>query len=169
VDLNVKTNFNYYNLVLAPDTIYTENIEDGKTVSYATKLSTSVKNDVGNIYVRAKFTTNRSELSLYFNNLTTDTVYTSSANGKWVYNESDEYYYYIGSVGTTEITFNAGYYVDNTLDNSDAGDEVEIDFVFESIQRPYGAYHAVWATAPAIFDTFASADSGYIEPKPDNS
>ena len=171
VDLNVKTNFNYYNLVLAPDTIYTENVEDGKTVSYATKLSTGIKNDIGNIYVRAKFSTNRPELSLYFTNLTTDTEYTASANGKWVYNDSDDFYYYIGSVGTSEITFNAGYYVDNTLDNSDAGDDVEIDFVFESIQRPYGAYHAVWTTAPAIFDSFASADSGYVEPQPepDNS
>ena len=172
VDLNVNTNFNFYNLVLAPDTIYTQNIEDGETVSYATRLTTNIKNDIGSIYVRAKFETNRPELSLYFNNLTTDTTYTEAAKGKWFYNaevdtdddgvndSGDGYYYYIGSVGTAEIIFNAGYYVDNTLDNSKAGAEVTIDFVFESIQRPYGAYKAVWDGAPDIFNEFAYVDTG---------
>lgn len=169
VDLNVETNFNFYNLVLAPDTIYTENIEDGKTVSYATRINAGVSNDTGTIYVRAKFETNRQELSLYFNNLTTATSYPEdeesrkNVNGKWFYNEPDGYYYYIGGVGTSEVIFNAGYYVDNTLNNSKAGEEVEINFVFESIQRPYGAYHAVWTTAPTVFDGFASFDSGYTE------
>jgi len=169
VDLNVRTNFNFYNLVLAPDTLYKENIEDGQTVSYATTVSTGAKNDTGNIYVRARFSTNRPELSLYFENLTTETNYENAINN-WYYNEEidsnndgtpesgDGWYYYIGSVGATSITFNSGYYVDNTLHNGVAGETVTIDFVFEAIQRPYGAYNAVWTSAPSVFDDFASQD-----------
>jgi hypothetical protein len=171
VDLTVETNFNFYNLVLAPDTLYKNNIEDGQNESYATRIRTSDENDVQTIYVRAKFTTNRTELTLHFDNLTTATTYTSSELNKWVYNSADGYYYYLGEVGTSEIIFNSGYYVDNTLHNAPAGPnvlnapnakaDVEINFVFESIQRPYGAYDAVWTTAPAIFDAFAKANSGY--------
>ena len=166
VDLRVQTNFNFYNLVLAPDMVYTENIEDGQSVSYATRLTTSTKNDTGSIYVRAKFYTNRPELSLHFTNLTTATSFVDeetgdTESGKWFYNEEDDFYYYLGSVGTSEVIFNAGYYVDNTLDNSKAGDEVEINFTFEAIQRPFGAYSVVWDSAPTIFDEFAVLDSGY--------
>lgn len=174
VDLEVNTNFNFYNLVLAPDTDYINGTEDGKSVSYATTLKTSSKNDAGAIYVRAKFETNRPELSLIFgSNITTDTIYNPDLHKdkKWYYNalvdedndgvydSGDGYYYYIGSVGTTAITFNTGYHVDNTLNNSVAGEDVTINFIFESIQRPYGAY-TVWEnTAPEIFKSFANGDS----------
>jgi len=164
--LSVETHFNFYNLVLAPDTLYTENIEDGKAVSYATRIRTSNDNDTGTIYVRAKFTTNRPELTLHFNKFTDATTYNDDLEGYWCYNSSDQYYYYLGEVGSTDIIFNSGYYVDNTLNNSKANADVEINFVFESIQRPYGAYHAVWKSAPGIFDSFASSNSGYVESTP---
>ena len=176
IDLEVNTNFNFYNLALAPDTYYTDGIVDGESVSYATTLKTADSNDIKDIYVRAKFTTNREELTLYFNGnlLEVGTTYSSGiANkGNWYYNEfvdenddgtpesGDGYYYYIGSVTTTEITFNAGYHVDNTLNNDKAGDPVTIDFIFESLQKPYGAYLAEWSSAPQIFKDFAAADSG---------
>ena len=174
VDLEVSTNFNFYNLVLAPDTYYTSNIEDGEEVSYATTIKTSTKNNVADIYVRAKFETNRSELTMYFdgNLLASDTEYTSAILGNWYYNaiidedndgtpeSGDGYYYYIGSVSTDPITFNAGYHVDNTLNNDKAKDPVTIDFTFESLQKPYGAYLAEWTKAPQIFKDFAASDSG---------
>lgn len=161
VDLSVKSNFNFYNLVLAPDTYYTTYTENGVPRSYGTYLTTSEDNDVKTIYVRGKFYTNRSELTLHFEgNTTTGTTYSSSRDlNKW-YLHTDGYYYYIGSIGTTPVEFNAGYHIDNTLRNETAYEDVTLEFVFESIQRPYGAYHALWDTAPTIFKQFASADTG---------
>ena len=161
-------------MVLAPDTYYTDNIEDGNSVSYATTVKISNRNDIKDIYVRAKFMTNRDELTLYFDNnlLSTDATYSSGIVGNWYYNEAidsdndgnidsgDGYYYYIGSVFTNDVIFNAGYHVDNTLNNDKAKAPVTIDFVFESLQKPYGAYLAEWSTAPQIFKDFASSDSG---------
>ena len=162
VDLDVKTDFNYFNLVLAPDTIYTTDTIDGNTVDYSTQIHTSEDNDVKTVYVRAKWTTNRSELTLYFTgNTTTVNSYTeATSKNKW-YLHTDGYYYYIGEVGSTDIMFNAGYRVDNSLNNDVAKEEVEMEFVFETIQRPYGAYKAVWTTAPEVFNTFARQNTGY--------
>lgn len=161
VDLEVNTDFNFYNLVLAPDTYYTSYIENGETRTHATFLKTSEKNDVRSIYVRAKYTTNRPELTLYFDgNITTNANYDASVDlNKW-YLHTDGYYYYIGSIGTEDIMFNAGYHTDNTINNDKAYDDVTLEFVFESIQRPYGAYKAVWEGAPTIFNEFAFADTG---------
>lgn len=161
VDLDVRSNFNFYNLVLAPDTYYTTYTENGVPRSYGTYLTTSEDNDVQTIYVRTKFYTNRSELTLHFEgNITTNTSYNASTDlNKW-YHHTDGYYYYIGSIGTTPVEFNAGYHVDNTLRNEIAYDEVTLEFVFESIQRPYGAYKALWDSAPAIFNQFALSDTG---------
>lgn len=174
VDLEVNTNFDFYNLALAPDTYYTSGVIDGENVSYATTIKTTTKNDVRDIYVRAKFITSLPQLSIYFdgNLLQSDETYDSSAVGNWYYNEAkdtngdgttdtgDGYYYYIGSVDTTAITFNAGYHVNNSISNEIAKDQVTIDFIFESIQKPYGAYIAEWPNAPQIFKDFAAADSG---------
>jgi len=161
IDLDVTTNFNFYNLVLAPDTYYTTYEEGEDTKSYGTYISTASKNDIESIYVRVKFTTNRSELTLYFDpeNITTSSSYDEDDDFEKWYLHTDGYYYYIGSVGSSEIEFNAGYHVDNTLDNSKAYEDVRIEFVFESIQRPYGAYQALWETAPTIFNEFALADN----------
>lgn len=161
VDLAVSSNFDFYNLVLAPDTYYTTYVDNGIPRSYGTYLTTSESNDVQSIYVRTKFYTNRSELTLHFeNNLTTNTTYDESKDlNKW-YLHTDGYYYYIGSVGSTPVEFNAGYHVNNTLRNEIAQEEVTIEFIFESIQRPYGAYKALWDTAPTIFKEFALGDSG---------
>ena len=49
VDLDVKSNFNFYNLVLAPDTYYTTYTENGVPRSYGTYLTTSEDNDVKTI------------------------------------------------------------------------------------------------------------------------
>ncbi len=161
VDLDVRSNFNFYNLVLAPDTYYTTYTENGVPRSYGTYLTTSEDNDVQTIYVRTKFTTNRTELTLHFEgNITTSTNYNAANDlNKW-YLHTDGYYYYIGSIGTTPVEFNAGYHIDNTLRNEIAYDEVTLEFVFESIQRPYGAYKALWETAPTIFKQFALGDTG---------
>ena len=168
VNLHVETDFNFYNLVLAPDTLYTSYIDGSETKTYATRLTVEEENDVRSIYVRAKFTTNRDELTLYFGDtLTTSTSYEKERDyGKW-YLHTDGYYYYIGSVGEDingvgmeEVKFNLGYFVDNTLDNSVATENVSMEFVFESIQRPYGAYDVVW-DAPTVFDQFALLDTGY--------
>lgn len=160
VDLDVTTFFNFYNLVLAPDTLYLSDVINGETKSYKTTVRTSDENDVRTIYVRAKFTTNRSELSLYFENLTTATTYNpATCLGKW-YLHTDGYYYYIGAVGGEDVTFNTGYYVNNELHNDVAKEAVELEFVFESIQRPYGAYKEVWPGAPTVFNQFALADAG---------
>lgn len=171
VDLDVTTNFNFYNLALAPDTTYLSGEINGETVSYATKLKTSDNNDIGNVYVRVKFTVeNRPELTLYFgeDRLTTETEYNSQSAGRWYYNaeidenddgvvdSGDGYYYYIGSVGSEEVIFNDGYHVSNSLHNGIAGEPVNFGFEVEAIQRPYGAYTALWTTAPAVFNDFAS-------------
>lgn len=170
IDLEVTSNFDFYNLALAPDTVYTT---DQKGVDIGTYLCTSTKNNIKEVYVRIKFTNTRedgaggshincTELALYFNNnLTTATSYTSTENNKWVYNSADGYYYYLGKVGTTKVQFNAGYITDNTITNSSAGSKVNIRMVVEAIQRPYGAYKSAWETAPTIFNSFALADSGY--------
>lgn len=162
VDLDVTTSFNFYNLALAPDTTYLSGNINGEEVSYATKLKTAESNDISSIYVRVKFTVvNRPELTLYFseNRLTTDTEYSLDSANRWYYNEEDGYYYYIGSVGDEEIIFNDGYHVDNTLNNEIAGEPVDFGFEFEAIQRPYGAYIALWPTAPDVFNDFASSDT----------
>lgn len=169
IDLNVQSNFDFYNLALAPDTVY---VKDQNNQDIGTYLKTTTTNDVSQVYVRIRYTTTRSdkllqedinceELTLYFDdNFTTETTYTSDLIGKWVYNNLDGYYYYLGGVGNTYIQFNAGYSTDNTLNNDKAYSSVDIKLEIEAIQRPYGAYKAVWTTAPQIFNDFAKADSG---------
>ena len=179
VDLKVETDFNFYNLVLAPDTYYIE--EDGKR--YGTYLTTNTNNDTKSIYVRCKVEiempppvdpyTKAAELTLYFVNQETrkSNITTGDGNsyvesrdlGKWFYNSSDDYYYYIGSVGTEEVEFNSGYHVNNALNNKIAKEDVSINLTFESIQRPYGAYVELWTTAPKVFTDFAKSDTLYPE------
>ena len=173
VDLDVKSNFNFYNLVLAPDTYYTTYTENGVPRSYGTYLTTSEDNDVKTIYVRCKveiIVPAPAELTLYFINQETNTSNLTTGNGssyqesrdhnKWFYNSTDGYYYYIGSIGTQRVEFNSGYHVNNALWNDIAYGDVSIKMTFESIQRPYGAYHALWETAPAVFNQFAQIDTG---------
>ncbi|MGN0960590.1 MAG: hypothetical protein ACI4PF_00155 [Christensenellales bacterium] len=169
IDLDVTTNFDFYNLALAPDTIYTTD-QDGADIG--TYLKTSTNNDIREVYVRIKYTKTRNdstlgaevdcpELTLYFDgNLTTATTYSMAVNNMWVYNSTDGYYYYLGSIGSINTQFNAGYATDNTFNNAKASSQVYIKLEVEAIQRPYGAYKAVWDTAPTIFNEFALADSG---------
>ncbi|MBQ7351451.1 MAG: hypothetical protein IJW59_01085 [Clostridia bacterium] len=166
IDLDVTTNFDFYNLALAPDTIYTTD-QDGNDIG--TYIKTSSQNNIRDVYVRVSFETNRSELSLFFDEgkLTTTTTYTSDLDNKWFYNSADGYYYYLGAVGGVDsVKFNAGYKVDNTLNNApstnNAGENVDIQIIVDAIQRPYGAYKSDtdWATAPEVFKDFCAADSG---------
>ena len=160
IDMVVTTNFDFYNLALAPDTIY-ETDQNGTDIG--TYIRTSTDNNIREIYVRVKFTTNRSELSLYFDgNFTTETVYDEDIENAWVYNDVDGYYYYLGGVGSNDVQFNAGYKVNNSLHNGVADSDVTISMVFDAIQRPYGAYKADedWLSAPDIFKDFAAYDSG---------
>lgn len=161
IDIDVTTNFNFYNIVLAPDTTYYED-QDGNDIHTFVK-TTYDKNNIHAVYVRIKFTTNRSELKLVFDStkLTTATTWSSSLVNKWVYNSADNYYYYLGGVNDDGTEFNAGYRTDNTFTNNKANLAVQIKFEVEAIQRPYGAYSALWTTAPKIFNDFALADTSY--------
>jgi hypothetical protein len=153
VDLDVRTNFNFYNLVLAPDTIYKNNVEGGKTVDYGTYVSTTSESDTGNIFVRAKFATDRPELTLHFdNNNWIKSDETETINGL-----TYDFYYYLGSVGLTKVVFNSGYKVDNTLDNSKANADVKISFIFEGIQSQYGAHTALWPNSPTAFKNYVNS------------
>lgn len=175
VDLDVQSNFKFYNLVLAPDTYYTTYTENGVPRSYGTYLTTSENNDTKTIYVRCKVeivVPAPAELTLYFINQQTQQSNLTSGDGtsyqesrdheKWFYNDKDGYYYYIGSIGTEEVEFNSGYHVNNALWNDIAYGDVSITMTFESIQRDYGAYDAIWGDdAPKVFTDFAKLDTGY--------
>ena len=175
IDIDVTTNFNFYNIALAPrTTYYTDNM--GQDIG--TYVKTGENNDIRTVYVRIKYTVtiddpstegieeeNSNRLKLVFapnkETTTTSSTYDASRDGnKWFYNSSDNYYYYMGEVGETDIQFNKGYYVDNSLNNSIADFAVGITFEVEAIQRPYGAYKAVWSTAPDLFESFAQLNSG---------
>ena len=181
IDFDVVTNFDFYNLTLAPDTIYTKDGDSsGQTTgnSMATKIRTSSSHDIVDAFVRIKFITNRTELSLYFDS-NRETVASSypqqsgssydtqrnAINNRWYYNSTDDYWYYIGVVqghGTNLwTTFNDGYKTDNTFTNAKAGEPVEMTFIVEGLQIPYGAYTEVWDTAPAVFNGYAQYLTGY--------
>lgn len=160
IALDVTTNFKFTNLTFAPDTTYTV---DSNGDSIATKIKTAEEHDIDGAFVRLKWTTNRSEITLHFgDNLTTSSDYTGTSDeNNWYYNSSDGFYYYIGIVKDTDVTFNEGYYVDNTLHNAKAGAPVEMSFYVEGLQSQYGAYLAEWTTAPKIFNTYARQKMGY--------
>ena len=162
IALDVTTNFKLDNLVFAPDTVYTTVASSGE--SLATRIKTSDKHDIDGAFVRVKFTSNRSELTLHFgSNVTTSSDYTNSATdeNKWYYNSIDGFYYYIGTVSSTNITFNSGYAIDNTLYNAKESAPVELSFYVEGLQKQYGAYLEEWPTAPTIFKTYARQKTGY--------
>ena len=159
IDLDVKTNFKISNLALAPDTSYTQ---DSSGNSLATTIKTTDEHNIDGAFVRVKFVCNRSEISLIFNNnITTSADYTDGDEEKWYYNSSDGFYYYIGILDSDEITFNNGYFVDNTLYNAKAGADVEMNFYIEGLQKGYGAYKAEWSTAPTIFNSYAFNKTGF--------
>lgn len=156
IGLDVTSKFSFYNLTLAPDTIYKTDANN----DLGTYLKTSEDHDIDGAFVRIKFYTNRPEVTLYFeNNLTTSSATSTYSEAidkdEWIYNPSDDYYYYLGIVRETEIQFNAGYKVDNTLNNLVAGKSVMLGFIVEGLQRQYGAYRAEWSTAPELFNSFA--------------
>lgn len=171
IDMELTTNFDFYNLVLAPDTIYTTD-QDGQDIGTYIRTADSSAggdHDVGGVYVRIKPTITKKgvdcdEFSLYFSSdrITTSSpssTYTDNDSNMWVYNASDGYYYYLGVVGSTNVPFNTGYKTNNSFTNAIAGDEVNIRFEIYAIQRPYGAYKT-WTSAPTLFSTFAATDSG---------
>lgn len=173
LELDVQTNFNFYNLSLQPDYTYVVDKENSPIGTYVrTKADV---HDVDGAFVRIKYTTRRKVegatewvdnldlLTLYFNGnetkntstLTADNKVPANDKNKWVYNSTDGYYYYLGSVFGTYIEFNEGYTTSYKIGNEFKNAQVEIDLQVESIQRQYGAYHEVWGTAPKIFKTFA--------------
>ena len=163
LDLEVTTNFDFENLVLAPDRIYTE---DYLGQDIGTYITATEDHDIFGAYVRVKFETTRKNvgevsfidnsdlLKLYFEDglITTNTTFTDDEKDKWFYNETDGYYYYIGVVSKTKIVeFNSGYRTTNSMTNIVKDAEVKIDFTVDAIQRQYDAYVEVWTTAPDIF------------------
>lgn len=164
LDLDITTNFNLRNLVLAPDTTYLVD-KDGQDIG--TYIKTSEAHNIDGAYVRVRYTSTRPEITLHFdsNKFTTATSYSSGEEKKWVYNESDDFYYYLGCVDDIGTQFNAGYYVDNTLYNDKAGEPCQITLYFETIQRQYGASadaNGDWITSPTIFKDFVLQDESKI-------
>ena len=158
ISLDVDTQFNFENLALAPDTLYT-----GSDVQ--TTIATGTTNNIDTVYVRVKFENNCERLDIVINNLAPDgsVDYDSTQHGdyRWVLGD-DGYYYYLGEVGSTPVVFNDGYKTDNAFHNGIAGDSVELTIIAEAIQRPYGAYVSLWGEdAPQLFRSFAKLNSGY--------
>ncbi|MBE5738808.1 MAG: hypothetical protein E7354_03695 [Clostridiales bacterium] len=160
LDLDIITNFQLRNLVLSPDTTYLVD-KDGQDIG--TYIKTSEKHNIDGAYVRVKYTSTRPELTLFFdaNNYTTTTTYSAAVENKWFYNTTDGFYYYIGYIDDDNTQFNAGYYVDNTLDNTKAGADCQVTLYFETIQRQYGASDEDddWSTSPQIFRDFVAKDN----------
>ena len=182
IALDVTTNFNLYNLTLAPDTVY---LLDKSGADIGTYLNTNNKDVVGkdpadkhNIdgcLVRIKFTSkfNRlkeadgftprefTNLSLYFTTAplevaTSSTTFSEATHlNKWLYD--GEYYYYLGIVDKTTVTFNNGYKIDNKLTNDISNEPVDLEFTVEAIQRQYGAHEEMWEDSPALFKSFANS------------
>ena len=171
IGLDITTNFNFKNLVLAPDTTYTQDRDNNDIGTYIKK---SADNDIDGAFCRVKFEYGRElqpeedetftpdELTLYFGNgkITDSTTYSDSDMGKWYYVGSGEagdpgYYYYIGIIREASIQFNAGYTVNNKLYNVIAGVDVDIKFTFEAIQWQYGAYHEWDSESPDVFKQYA--------------
>lgn len=174
LDLDVKTNFKFKNLALAPDTIYTTDISGNDIGTY---LKTTTIHDIDGAYVRVKFSTERKlagtttyvdnsdVLSLYFgDNITTSTTYNASSQNKWFYNASDDFYYYLGGVYDTNVQFNKGYKTSNIINNTLSDANVRITLSFDTVQRQYGATVANWTTAPEIFLSMVEAESTKTNP-----
>lgn len=169
LELEVTTNFNFYNLSLQPDYTYTVDKISQPIGTYVKTKSGSKIHDIDGAFVRIKYTTERklsgaSEwvdnldlLTLHFadDKFTTSTTYSQSVKNRWVYNSADGYYYYLGSIFTDFIEFNKGYTTSYKIGNEYKNAQVKIHFLVESIQRQYGAYSETWPTAPKIFDDFA--------------
>ncbi len=161
IDLDITTNFQLRNLVLSPDTTY---LIDKNGEDIGTYIKTSEKHNIDGAYVRVKYTCDIPELTLYFvDNYTTTNSYAtpSVVTNKWYYNEADGFYYYIGYIDDNRTRFNAGYYVDNTIDNTRAGVDCSVSLYFETIQRQYGASasDSDWLTSPQVFKDFVEYDS----------
>jgi len=166
LELDVQTNFNFYNLALAPDTIYTL---DNNNREIGTYIKTANNHDVEGAYVRVKYTTTRTNiggssqsnidlLQLYFDgNLTTSTSYSDADKGCW-YLHTDNYYYYIGAIESDSVCFNKGYKTSNTFTNVEADAPITVTYLVESIQRQYDAYTDLWKGAPTIFTDWAAKD-----------
>ena len=173
IDLVVEYDFSFYNDALSPDTYYLENKTKDKPT--ATTIKTADTNNIDGVFVKVKFITNTSQLSLYFDgNLLASSVtsYDSSCDNNWYLSSyieaTDETtgetrytyeYYYIGLVGNTAVTFNKGYYVNNHIDNSYAEDDVYIKMEVYGLQSQYDAYlyETDWLDAPDLFKDYAAS------------
>ena len=169
LDLDVTTNFKFKNLALAPDTTYVVD-QDGNDI--ATYIKTSDSHDIDGAYVRIKYETTRRNvgdtdyidnldlLQLYFvDNYTTSTTYDNSSRDEWVYNATDNFYYYLGGVYGNNVMFNRGYKTTNIMTNVVANADVTITLTVDSIQRQYGASDAVWTTSPQVFKDMVAVES----------
>ena len=178
IDLEVKYDFSFYNDALSPDTYYLQNKTNDNPTQ--TTIRTTDSNNIDRVFVKVKFITDTKQLSLFFegNLLSSDvTEYVEGAGleNNWylsTYTEVDkgegvthyEYeYYYIGLVGSDEVMFNKGFYVNNHIDNSYAKKDVYIKMEVYGIQSQYGAYldDTDWKQAPDIFNAYASLTTGY--------
>lgn len=182
IALDVTTNFNFYNLTLQPDTIYLTDKSGADIGTYLNTNNKSVtgqdqadKHNIDGCLVRIKFTSkfNRlkgadgftprefTNLTLYFTNTPLDastsaTTFSEGAHlNKWLYD--GEYYYYLGILDKTTVTFNNGYKIDNKLTNDISNEPIDLEFTVEAIQRQYGAHEEMWDDSPALFKSFANS------------
>ena len=158
LELDVKTNFNFYNLALQPDYLYEED-KDGQAIGTYIRTKNPDHN-IDGAFVRIKYTTRRKleDSTEWVDNSDLLSLYFKDNEDEWVYNDTDGYYYYLGSVFGDFVEFNKGYKVDYKIGNEYKNAKVEVDFQVEAIQRQYGAYLEVWDTAPDAFNTFAQTE-----------
>lgn len=158
LELEVTTNFNFYNLALQPDYTYTIDKEARPIGTYIRTKTSEKIHDIDGAFVRIKYTTERKlqGATEWVDNHDLLTLYFDPENEeKWVYNSKDGYYYYLGSVFNDFVEFNKGYTTSYKIGNEYKNAQVKINFIVESIQRQYGAYKETWPDAPDIFKSFA--------------
>ena len=176
IGLDVTYDFSFYNDALSPDTYV---LTDKQGDDIATYIKTSSANNIDGVFVKVKFMTNIAQLSLYFDedDIISDEVVTyasSTCDDRWILSMTETQgsgtsaiyiyeYYYVGKIGSTNVTFNTGYYVNNHINNSHAKNGVYIKMEVYGLQSQYGAYleDEDWQTAPTIFKTYASLATGY--------
>lgn len=146
VALYVTTDINFVGQPLEPNKLF------NKTTSIK---GNSNANDLNNVdaYIRAKIDTNIKDSA---NNSIIKPEFTIANQNNWIYNQEDNWYYFVGYINTeVEATFNNYLRVSNDLVNLHAGEQIRVTLTIHAIQRQYQAYlsEPTWSTAPLAWKT----------------